>query len=213
VGTTTSPTLEQLQEHFDLDAGLACLDFINTLRGRLDPAPREYLHAYNDLVLFALAAGDLDAETAHSLDALAEAHPADAHQAYEAALRLRESLYGIFSAVAAGETPSQTDLHVLSAVLVDAATQSRIVADDGDFHLHYRNDADLARPLWSLAREGADLLLSDDRTRVRECAADDCGWIFIDTSRNRSRRWCSMTSCGNRAKVQQFRQRQRETRE
>jgi predicted RNA-binding Zn ribbon-like protein len=57
------------------------------------------------------------------------------------------------------------------------------------------------RPLWAIVRSAADLLVSDDRTQLRECSADDCHWLFLDTTRNRSRQWCSMTSCGNRAKA------------
>lgn len=59
----------------------------------------------------------------------------------------------------------------------------------------------LDRPLWPVARSLAELLTSDELPRVRECAADNCAWLFIDTSKNRSRRWCDMAVCGNRAKA------------
>ena len=67
---------------------------------------------------------------------------------------------------------------------------------------------DLARPLWPLALSAGDLLTSADRERVKECAADNCSWLFLDMSRNRSRRWCDMAVCGNRAKARRFRARE-----
>jgi predicted RNA-binding Zn ribbon-like protein len=67
----------------------------------------------------------------------------------------------------------------------------------------------LDSPLWPIARQAAELLVTEQRRRVHECAADDCRWLFLDTSKNRSRRWCDMKSCGNRAKVRSFYERQR----
>jgi predicted RNA-binding Zn ribbon-like protein len=55
--------------------------------------------------------------------------------------------------------------------------------------------------LWPVVRDAADLLTSKELNRVGRCADERCGWLFVDTSRNRSRRWCSMESCGNRAKA------------
>ena len=79
----------------------------------------------------------------------------------------------------------------------------------GAFGWEFDAEADLARPAWSIARSAVEILTGELYDLVRECAADDCAWLFIDTSRNHSRRWCSMSSCGNRAKVHQFRQRKR----
>src|ERR687888_470126 len=62
----------------------------------------------------------------------------------------------------------------------------------------------LDAPLWPLVRLAAELLVGPELERVRECAAGDCRWLFLDTSKNRSRRWCDMKSCGNRAKVRRF---------
>jgi predicted RNA-binding Zn ribbon-like protein len=63
--------------------------------------------------------------------------------------------------------------------------------------------------LWPVVRSAAELLTSDELGRVRECAADNCAWLFLDRSKNRSRRWCDMAVCGNRDKVRRFRQRSR----
>ncbi|MBN1859137.1 CGNR zinc finger domain-containing protein [Candidatus Bipolaricaulota bacterium] len=65
-------------------------------------------------------------------------------------------------------------------------------------------------PVWILARSAADLLTSDERDRVRRCAGPDCGWLFVDISRNHSRRWCDMADCGNRAKARRSYARKRQ---
>jgi predicted RNA-binding Zn ribbon-like protein len=64
--------------------------------------------------------------------------------------------------------------------------------------------------LWAVARSAADLLISETTlAHLRECAAETCGWLFLDRSKNGSRRWCDMKVCGNRAKVRRFRRRAR----
>ncbi len=68
----------------------------------------------------------------------------------------------------------------------------------------------LDRVLWPIIRSAAQLLIADELSRLKLCDADDCGWLFVDGSRNRSRRWCDMSDCGNRAKARRYRERQRE---
>ena len=68
---------------------------------------------------------------------------------------------------------------------------------------------DLAQPLWPVVRSAADLLTGPSLERVKRCPGEGCGWLFLDTSRNGSRRWCDMASCGNRARVRAFAARQR----
>jgi predicted RNA-binding Zn ribbon-like protein len=61
-----------------------------------------------------------------------------------------------------------------------------------------------------VARAAADLLVSPERALVRECASGTCSWLFVDRSRTHQRRWCSMKTCGNRAKARRFYTRRRE---
>ena len=65
--------------------------------------------------------------------------------------------------------------------------------------------------LWPIVQSAADLLTTESLDRVRLCKAEDCGCLFVDASKNRSRRWCAMSDCGNRAKVRRHRQRLRES--
>jgi predicted RNA-binding Zn ribbon-like protein len=198
--------------HFDLDAGTLCLDFVNTLDGRLDPQPHEFVQGYLDLVTFGLETDSLGAIDARRLTATAEADPSAATAMLCDAIALREALYPIFAAVAEDRTPETTDLDVLNTWVARTTPHGRITATGDGFTWEWQDlagttAAPLDRPLWPVVRDASELLLHGDLSRVRMCAAHDCAWLFLDTSRNRSRRWCSMQSCGNRAKVQQFRER------
>ena len=195
---------------FDLDAGVDSLAFANTLDGRLDPQTREQLQHYDDLVAFAHQASLLDEPEASGLRAMAMANPAAAQGVLKQAIALRETIYRIFSAVAAGRAPENRDLAALNHDLCVAMAHSRLVPGPDGIEWDWQRDPlRLDRVLWPVVRSAAELLTSGEEGRVRECAAHDCGWLFLDESRNRTRRWCSMQSCGNRAKVDRFRARRR----
>jgi predicted RNA-binding Zn ribbon-like protein len=199
---------------FDLDTGVLPLDFANTLTGRFGVQLRDCLGSYHDLLTFSRLAQTLDAPQADRLAAEADARPAEARATIERAAQLREAIYRIFRALAAGQPPDDADLAALNAAVARAMPHGRVVRHGDHFDWGWQDDpAMLDRPLWPVARAAADILLTGDLHRLRQCAADDCGWLFYDTSRNASRRWCSMSSCGNRAKVQQFRARRRGTRD
>ncbi|MGH2450272.1 MAG: CGNR zinc finger domain-containing protein, partial [Candidatus Limnocylindria bacterium] len=107
--------------------------------------------------------------------------------------------------------PAARDLDRLSEERAEAESHARLMARGATPSWDWAERGHpLERPLWPLARAAAELLASDRRADVRECAAGDCQWLFVDESRNRSRRWCSMKSCGNRAKVRRYYQRTRE---
>ncbi len=203
------PTLTA-ESAFDLDAGVLCLDFTNTLEDRVEEQPRELLHDYRDLLMFSRLAGTLDEEQAQRFAAVAEQRPDDAAVTLRDAITLREAIFGVFSAVAHERQPDPSDMATLNAAIARGMSHGKIMPSGEEFVWTWDDDPHaLDRPLWPIAHSAVDLLLDGDLRRIRECAADDCGWLFYDTSRNLSRRWCSMQSCGNRAKVQQFRARRR----
>jgi len=199
---------------FDLTSGALALDFVNTLSGRYDDEPRDGLRSYDELLSFARGVDCIDASETGALAQLALRFPDEAARALADATRMREVLFVIFSSVAAGHTPLQVDLNRIGPCLTRAAGQRRLHVQDGRVALGWEPIGDepafLERPLWSIVQDAVDLLVHGELDRVRECAADDCGWLFIDTTRNRSRRWCSMQTCGNRAKVSSFRARKRD---
>src|SRR5690606_24134036 len=124
---------------------------------------------------------------------------------------LRAAIYRILEGVGDGRPAAEEDLDTLSAHASAALAARRLrPAPEGGYAWAWPVDAlPLDRVLWPIAESASSLLTSPLVHRVRRCADDECGWLFVDESRNRSRRWCSMEGCGTRAKVMRYRQRRR----
>ena len=193
------------ERQFDLTAGRICLDFTNTLGGSREH-PKEYLGGYEDLVAWSRQAGALTDGEARRLIREARQRPGDAAATLARAVTLREAIFGTFARVTEERPPEATDVAALNGALVRALPHLRIEASGDGFTWTWHAEAgDFDRMLWTVARSAADLLVSDDeRGRVRRCAGTDCDWLFMDMSRNSSRRWCDMRSCGNRAKAHRY---------
>jgi predicted RNA-binding Zn ribbon-like protein len=188
---------------FDRSGDHLALDFANTVDGRRRGAPVERLPDYAALVAFARQLGLTTPARAARLLAWAAAAPEEARAVRIAAVRLREALYRLFGAIADGARVDDDDL----ALLNERVAQLRL---GGDFAWHWAAGAQ-APDAWLLpiVRAAVELITSDARARVRRCEADDCGWLILDTSKNRTRRWCDMKSCGNRMKARRFQERRR----
>lgn len=201
---------EQRAGTLDLIGGELALDFTNTVSDHDIEAPKEHLQSYIALLAWARHTGVLTNAAALRLQQKAAREPVEAHAVLERAISLRESLYRIFLAAAGGDKSAPGDLNVLNGCLARALPHARIVcAPEGLTWDWDRSEDALDQILWPVARSAADLLTSDRIGRVRECNGDTCGWLFVDTSKNHSRRWCSMSDCGNRAKAHRFYKRKR----
>lgn len=192
-------TAETTSPLFDAGAGAPCLAFSNTVSDRLDERPRDHLAAYGDLVSWAEQAGLVSAEQAARLEGRAARDERRARTVLAEARALREAIYRLFSR---SEEAADGDLEILNAALPEALARLRLAPSGHGYRWHWSDDGDeLELPLWAVARSAAELLTSEDAGRVRQCFADDCAWLFVDRSRNRSRRWCDMSQCGNRHKA------------
>lgn len=186
----------------NLVGGRLCLDFVNTADWHGSEAPVEYLNSYRDLVLWAGHAAGIGTGAAGALLNASENRPSEAAKVYKAALTWREALLRIFYAVHRREEPAQKDLDIFNKVLSKAMRRLELSLGSGRFSWGWNEaEEDLERVMWPVVKDAAELLTSDQLRRVSRCADDKCGWLFLDTSRNRSRRWCDMKDCGNRAKV------------
>jgi len=196
-------TLDLLREHL-------ALDFTNTAGTHSNPADN-HLNSYADLVSWSHYVGLLnEADARHLLD-LAARNPGEAAAAHQKAIAVREAIYNILSDHAAGQTPDAANLDTFNAALAEALPHLAIVPAKRGFSWTWADGEDhLERMLWLVIWSAAELMMSGDLKDVRECAADDCDWLFLDTSRNHSRRWCSMETCGNRAKARRHYHRARE---
>jgi len=182
---------------FSFSAGALCLDFANTCGDRPICA-EEHLTGADDLVAWGAQAGLLAAAECRRFDRRPEMSPA----VLDAALKLREAIYATCAALAASHVPRRSDLETISAVLRDALPNLVLGIHDSGCCWEWSGAASPSdRILWPVARSAADLLTSDDVSRLRECAGEGCSWLFLDSSRNGRRKWCSMSSCGNRAKA------------
>jgi predicted RNA-binding Zn ribbon-like protein len=194
---------------FDLSGGRLCLDFVNTVSGSR-ARPTERLNSYQDLVSWGRQAGALGEREARHLQQAARRSPGDAARVLADAIGFREVLYRVFGAAASLRPPDPRDVDALNGVLSRALARQRIERQPGGFAWGWADDADaLDRMLWPVARSAADLLVSPDLMRVRQCAGANCDWLFMDMSRNRSRRWCDMKGCGNREKARRYYERHR----
>jgi predicted RNA-binding Zn ribbon-like protein len=191
-----------------LVAGVRCLDFLNTVewRGRLE-ARGERLTSYGEFATWARAAGVIGSRDKAKLLALAAKSPRAAAETLADALQAREALAALFGA--GGIKPAKA-LAIVNDILARDRFSLRLASGGDGIRAEWNLDcSNLRRPLLILLREAADLLSSPENARVHHCSNDQCQWFFLDTSRNRSRRWCQMESCGNNAKARAHYQRHR----
>ena len=201
---------ERTASNIELVGGRLCLDFANTVSTRIEGHGREYLSDYGQLMAWSQHTRILtDAEAEVLLDGAAS-RPDLAAAALERAIALRETIYRIFSATADGREVEEVDLSTLNRALHDALARLEIVQTADTFHWSWVvGPDDLDYMLWPVVRSAADLLTSDDLRRVRGCVREGCDWLFVDLSKNHSRRWCSMNTCGSRVKARRYYQRKR----
>lgn len=187
-----------------------CLEFTDTLTYRSGSKEEESLNSYTDLLTWCNGAGVLSDEELQQQLREGESRPKDATQALDRARVLRETIYRIFLAVAQDSLPNRADLDALNSALARAVARSQIVATDNGFDWACQGNCDaLDRVIWPVIWSATDLLTSEDGKLVKHCASSDCRSLFLDSSRNKRRRWCEMSSCGNRAKARRHYRRKR----
>jgi len=196
-----------------------CLRFVNTVGGRKEAEAKgtdsyairdERLNDYFDLLAWGLRVGSLSEAEARRFLREAIRSPADANVIWKRAIALREAIYRISRTVVRGKPPQQADLEVLNQEVRVAQSRRTVNAKKRGFVWEWNDTKPvLDRILWAISVSAAEMLTTSDLTRLRQCPGEDCGWLFDDTTRNRSRQWCDMKDCGNIAKVRRFRSRSR----
>ncbi|HEU4699161.1 MAG TPA: ABATE domain-containing protein [Gemmatimonadales bacterium] len=183
-------------------AGWLALDFANTTSDRTGDTPHERLHGYDDLLTWCVRAELFGKTEAARLRRLAAARPDEAAAVFARARALREAIWAIFDAFARGREPAAGDVALLNGVLTEGMGRRQLRPSAHGFCWAWAAEPDgLDWMLWPLAYSAAELLTSSELDRVKECGGETCDWLFVDVSRNRSRRWCDMKDCGNRAKA------------
>lgn len=195
--------------NLDLKSGHPVLEFTNTVSNHASEHPGEKLFTYEDLLSWGKRVGLLPGEQVDILTRKAANQPQEAAAVLAESLQLREAIYRIFVAQAKGKSPAADDLTILNSVLANLTTGAQVIYDSGRFQWEWNFDENgLEAPLYIIALSAVDLMTSENYKWVGQCADEDgCGWLFVDTSKNHSRRWCDINDCGNRAKQRRYQKR------
>lgn len=162
-----------------------------------------------DLIDWAQYAGDVPKRHVSSLRSAARERPGEASRRFRQALELRDRLDRIFRRLSEGRAVAAQDLAALRDDYAEALAHANLV-HDGTFEWTWTHGTDLGRPIWPVVHSGLQLLLSGPLDRVKGCAG--CQFVFLDETKNRSRRWCSMLDCGSDEKVRNYVRRRAERR-
>lgn len=193
---------------FRLIGGEPSLDFVNTAEWNGDELLVDLLSDYESLVRWAVQAGVVDARVARKLRSRARLDRDEADRALASARELRGILHDAFNAIARAHGRARisdafnSSVTALGGRLSEALQHRRIGAERGRARFYWSGMGDRLDCIeWPIIWNAAHVLASDSADSVRVCAGKDCGWVYVDRSRNGLRRWCSMETCGSREKA------------
>lgn len=188
-------------ETLEIVGGALCLDFVNTINSRQRPE-HDYLTVYSELANWGGKLGILSAGQNSRLQKQASRDVEMAENAVKKARDFRELLYRLFVNLAREREPTKEDVASFSKFYGEAISHSQFVRTDDYFTHRWQVDQTYDAILWPIAHSAGQILLSKELAQVKECPG--CGWLFLDTSKNQSRRWCSMNTCGARDKMRRY---------
>ncbi|WP_109489052.1 CGNR zinc finger domain-containing protein [Occallatibacter savannae] len=194
---------ERKDRAFDLSGGHPALDLVNTLDWRFrESGPEELLADYSDVLRFCEQSAVLTSMEARRL---VRTVPESKGAKVLAQIReLREAAAELFYAAIEGTSPAQSSVRRLEEYFAPARAKqtTRWTGEKLEWVLEQTSEA--ACPLWLLSLKTAELATSEQMSLARQCGSEECRWLFIDTSKNHTRRWCNMKICGNRMKARRY---------
>ncbi len=190
---------------FDFVAGNLALDFVNTAQTKLNGVPNDPLNSYVGLVNWARAAKLLGKREAVGMLASGEGKRKKSARVLERAQHLRAALYKLITPGAGSKSVDSESLKGFNEELSRTLKHLGIRTEGGAYAWGLEDSDEPSSILWPVTREAAHLLTSKSLSKVRQCASPECSLVYLDTTKNHSRVWCSMKTCGNRAKVQKYR--------
>ena len=187
-------------EPFKLHAGHPALELVNTLDLRFSANAVELIPAYSDLLRLTAQLRLLTADQARKLTRTIDAK--DAQRVLASTVELREALAAVLYGRMDGGKPPAAQVETLEKYFHAAALHRRLLAANSHLVWTWSGAEQQAEiPLWKLAQAASDLLVSSDAQRIKDCGDPTCRWLFLDLSKNHTRRWCDMKTCGNRMKA------------
>jgi len=197
-------TIEGLPVATRFLGGPACLDFANTTERMRSEKPNDWLTGYSVLLAWSRARGTLTSAAVSSLSATARREHSATAAVFEKAVAIRTDIRKLAEACADGEPIAEAVRHA-NNWLTDLPPQPAIALPRNGAHGHFQlRGARLDEPLWPILWSLTNLMTSEDIARVHRCEGHGCGYYFVDTTLNRSRRFCSSTGCGNRSRARRF---------
>jgi predicted RNA-binding Zn ribbon-like protein len=167
-----------------------------------DPPGPSPLNDYDDLVAWARRFRVIDEREARRLRQQARRHPREAAKTFDRALQIRGTLDDVFRSIALSQEPAAKATAALARDEADAVARAKLVHRDYGFGWSWIDDVSLGRPLWPVVHDATRLLTDGPLDRIKAC--DGCRYLFIDESKNRSRRWCEMSTCGTAEKMRRY---------
>jgi predicted RNA-binding Zn ribbon-like protein len=185
--------------------GALCLDFTNTASWEADRQTAEHLNDFPDLVRWCTEAALVHPDSAEALIGELEKKTADAAAILAKAKDLRGTLYRIFIALSRGEFPASGDLQLLNEALAQTPLRLEVRRVKKQFLSERKaGGTKFAQLLGPVVWSAAELLTSGKIDQIKCCASETCGWLFLDSTKNHSRRWCDMADCGSHAKAKRY---------
>lgn len=206
-----TPELPRFDTYPSLRGGLGCVDFVNSTVSH-DPSGTvsswdALAPGYANALGWLTYIGAVDDDQARTLLRLAGKQPREAATVRRRAVALREALYRVMVAMIAQTPPDPADLAVIDEEEQRAVGMSRLAYTGDRVARVWTTDRELDRPLWPIVTGATELLASPQVARLGQCQAEGCQQLFLDTSKNRSRRFCSASECGTLTRVRNHRAR------
>jgi len=202
----------QVIEEIRLKGGHLALDLANTRDTAPDGKPGfDRLLDYEHLLAWAIRASVLSTEAADAAAGRAALYPAESAAALRRIRALRSDIYEVFEAVALDKNPPDASLDALRGIHGEAVARGSLVRRGDAFVWDWSRNEELDSVLWPVVASAVELLTSGDLQRIKSCGR--CSWLFLDATKNRSRRWCSMEGCGTHEKSERFVARRRAKRQ
>jgi predicted RNA-binding Zn ribbon-like protein len=205
VSMVKNPLIDNLR----LDGGVLCLDFVNTIPDRFDGSNRDHLQSFNDLIYWARKAKVIDGAESTSLEKASTSNERKAKDFFAEAIQLRSLIYSLFQPVSQQQKLKAFDLEQFNKLVSKYFQFLQLAAERDGFAEQWSFESNHFYSITApIVKSAYDLLLSDKLHRVKQCP--NCGWLFLDATKNGKRRWCSMQDCGSAVKALEYYYRKKE---
>lgn len=186
-----------------LDGGCHCFNFSNTIHSRVEEIGFEYLNNYKDLIEWSHKVNLLPADRLDILEKKAKKTGEKTEQVFLQIKSKRDVIYHIFSSIIDGKAPEEPVVKKFNNALQDALSNLVFKFNKGKTELVWKEDeVNLLEPQWVIFKDAYDVLTLINSDRYKEC--ENCGWLFLDNSKNKSRVWCNMKTCGSITKAKRY---------